>query len=65
MKELIKILNNKELEFLKELELDNIGDIIEIEERIINFMQLNCIKNDELDEKGILCEEILNKIGNI
>lgn len=64
MEDLLKILNNEEKDMLKQINIDT-DDLTEIEEQISDYMMQNFVKDDELTEKGIICETILNKIGNL
>lgn len=66
MKKLKDILNEKELKLIMMLKLDNVEDIIDLEDDLVNYMQLHCLtNNDDLTDEGIICESILNKIGEI
>lgn len=67
MKELQKQLTRTEKELLIKLKFDNIEDLLDLEDKLGDYIQLHCIDDtgNELTEDGIICEEILNKIGNI
>ncbi|MEI3530677.1 MAG: hypothetical protein V8Q75_06455 [Bacilli bacterium] len=67
MKELQKQLTRTEKELLIKLKFDNIEDLLDLEDELGDYIQLHCIDDtgNELTEDGIICEEILNKIGNI
>ena len=66
MKKLKDILNEKELKLIMMLKLDNVEDILDLEDDLVNYMQLHCLtNNDDLTDEGIICESILNKIGEI
>lgn len=66
MKELKSKLTEEELILIKKLKLDKIEDIFELEDEISDYLQLHCITDkNNLTNEGILCESILNKIGNL
>ncbi len=66
MKELKSKLTEEELFLIKKLKLDKIEDIFELEDEISDYLQLHCITDkNNLTNEGILCESILNKIGNL
>ena len=66
MQKLINILNMREIEFLKLKKLDSFDDTLDLEDALSNYIQLHCLTdNDDLTEEGILCESILNKIGEL
>ncbi len=66
MQKLINILNKREIEFLKLKKLDSFDDTLDLEDALSNYIQLHCLTdNDDLTEEGILCESILNKIGEL
>ena len=66
MIELKEKLTQKELELLKKLKIEELEDLLDLEEELSNYLQLHCITNkDNLTEEGLLCENILNKIGEI
>lgn len=66
MQKLINILNKREIEFLKLKKMDSFDDTLDLEDALSNYIQLHCLTdNDDLTEEGILCENILNKIGEL
>lgn len=66
MQKLINILNKREIEFLKLKKMDSFDDTLDLEDALSNYIQLHCLAdNDDLTEEGILCENILNKIGEL
>ncbi len=66
MQELINILNEKEIEFLKSKKWDDFDDTLDLEDVLSDYIQLHCLTdNDDLTEEGMLCENILDKIGEL
>lgn len=66
MQELINVLSEKEIEFLKSKRWNELDDTLDLEDVLSNYIQLHCLTdNDNLTEEGILCESILNKIGEL
>lgn len=66
MQELINILNEKEIEFLKSKKWDDFDDTLDLEDVLSDYIQLHCLTdNDDLTEEGMLCENILEKIGEL
>ena len=66
MQELINILSKKEIEFLKSKRWNELDDTLDLEDVLSNYIQLHCLTDDDnLTEDGILCESILNKIGEL
>lgn len=66
MQELINILNEKEIKFLKSKKWDDFDDTLDLEDVLSNYIQLHCLTdNDDLTEEGMLCENILDKIGEL
>lgn len=66
MQELINILNEKEIEFLKSKKWDELDDTLDLEDVLSDYIQLHCLTdNDDLTEEGMLCENILDKIGEL
>ena len=64
MQELINVLSEKEIEFLKSKRWNELDDTLDLEDLLSNYIQLHCLTDDDnLTEEGILCESILNKIG--
>ena len=66
MRELKEKLTKEELELIKKLKLDKLDDLLDLEDELSDYLQLHCVtEKDNLNEEGLLCESILNKIGNI
>lgn len=66
MKELKSKLTEEELILIKKLKLDKIEDIFELEDELSDYLQLHCITDkNNLTNEGIVCESMLNKIGNL
>ena len=66
MQELINILNEKEIEFLKSKKWDDFDDTLDLEDVLSDYIQLHCLTdNDDLTEEGMLCENILDKMGEL
>ena len=66
MQELINVLSEKEIEFLKSKRWNELDDTLDLEDMLSNYIQLHCLTDDDnLTEDGILCESILNKIGEL
>ncbi len=66
MQELINVLSEKEIEFLKSKRWNELDDTLDLEDVLSNYIQLHCLTDDDnLTEEGILCESILNKIGEL
>ena len=66
MQELINVLSEKEIEFLKSKRWNELDDTLDLEDVLSNYIQLYCLTdNDNLTDEGILCESILNKIGEL
>ena len=66
MQELINVLSEKEIEFLKSKRWNELDDTLDLEDALSNYIQLHCLTdNDNLTDEGILCESILNKIGEL
>lgn len=66
MQELISVLSEKEIEFLKSKRWVEFSDTLDLEDVLSDYIQLHCLTDDDnLTEEGILCERILNKIGEL
>lgn len=66
MKELKLKLTEEELFLIQKLKLDKIEDIFELEDELSDYLQLHCITDkNNLTNEGIVCESMLNKIGNL
>ena len=64
MEKLLKILTDKEKEYLNKV-VKEFKDISDVEDQLADYMMENCVVDDELTEEGIVYETILNKIGNL
>lgn len=59
-------LSNEEFEFLKENKMYDIKDSVNLEDTLAEYIQLNCIdENDNVIGNGLICESILDKLGEI
>lgn len=66
MKDIKDKLSEKELNLLIKLNLDTVEDFLDLEDALAEYMQLHCLtNNDDLTDEGIICESILNKIGEL
>lgn len=66
MQELISVLSEKEIEFLKSKRWVEFSDTLDLEDVLSDYIQLHCLTdNDDLTEEGIMCVNILNKIGKL
>lgn len=66
MKELIIKLNAEEKDFLEKKKWNDLTDTLELEDVLSDYIQLYCItSDDDLTEEGLICESILNKIGEL
>ena len=66
MKDIKDKLNKKELNLLIKLKLDTVEDLLDLEDALADYIQLRCLtNNDDLTHEGIICESILNKIGEL
>ena len=66
MQELINVLNKKEIEFLNSKKWDSFDDTLDLEDVLSDYIQLHCLTDDDnLTEEGIMCENILDKIGEL
>lgn len=44
----------------------NYEDMADVEDQLADYMMFNCLTDDDgLTDEGIMCETILNKIGNL
>lgn len=64
MIELLKKLTDEEKAILKKINI-NSNDMAEVEEQVADYLQLHCLTDDDLTKEGIICENILNKIGDL
>lgn len=59
-------INKEQKNFLKSISIDINKDLIDIEEELYEYMQLNGFdKDDEINEIGLKCEEILDILSDI
>lgn len=66
MKELIIKLNAEEKDFLEKKKWNDLTDTLELEDILSDYIQLYCISlDDDLTKEGLICESILNKIGEL
>lgn len=66
MKDIKDKLSEEELNLLIKLNLDTVEDLLDLEDALAEYMQLHCLtNNDDLNDEGIICESILNKIGEL
>lgn len=66
MKDIKDKLNKKELNLLIKLKLDTVEDLLDLEDALTDYIQLRCLtNNDDLTDEGVICESILNKIGEL
>ncbi len=66
MKDIKDKLSEKELNLLIKLNLDTVEDLLDLEDALAEYMQLHCLtNNDDLNDEGVICESILNKIGEL
>lgn len=62
----LNLINNKQKEFLKKIGVDIYKDNLDkIEDKVFDYLQENGIEDDELNEIGINCEQILDIISGI
>ena len=58
-------INEEQKKFLDDNNIIFKGDLTEIEEELYEYMQENGFENDELNEIGLKCEEILDILSDI
>ena len=58
-------LTEKQKQFLKDIEIDIQLSLDEIEEKLYTYMQENGFENDELNDIGQKCEQILDILSEI
>lgn len=58
-------INEEQKKFLDDINIIFKGDLTEIEEELYEYMQENGFENDELNEIGLKCEEILDILSDI
>ncbi len=65
MKKLLKVLTKEEKQLLNKI-VKEYEDIADVEDQLANYMMLHCLTDDDgLTDEGIMCEAILNKLGNL
>ena len=57
--------NEEQKKFLNDIGVNINDDLTKIEEELYEYMQLNGFENDELNDIGIKCEEILDILSDI
>lgn len=57
--------NEEQKKFLNDIGININDDLTKIEEELYEYMQLNGFENDELNDIGIKCEEILDILSDI
>lgn len=65
MEKLLKVLTGEEKKLLNKIvkEYENMADV---EDQLADYMMLHCLTDDDgLTPDGIMCETILNKLGNL
>lgn len=66
MNEIKENLTDEELNLINKLKLQNTEDLLELEDALSEYLQLHCInEHNDLNAEGLICESILNKIGNL
>ena len=58
-------INEEQKKFLDDINIIFKGDLTETEEELYEYMQENGFENDELNEIGLKCEEILDVLSDI
>ena len=65
MEKLLKMLTEKEKELLNKI-VKHQDDMADVEVQLADYMMLHCLTDDDgLTPEGIMCETILNKLGNL
>lgn len=64
--------NEKQLNILKKIDFDfnvssDLSDnkILEIDEKLTDYFQMNCIENDKVIGEGFICESIFDAIAEL
>ena len=57
--------NEEQKKFLNDIGVNINNDLTKIEEELYEYMQENGFENDELNDIGIKCEEILDILSDI
>lgn len=58
-------INEEQKNFLNDIKIEISDDLTDIEENLYEYMQSNGFQNDELNEIGLKCEEILDILSDI
>ena len=65
MKKLLKVLTEEENQLLNKI-VKEYEDMADVEDQLADYMMLHCLTDDDgLTPEGIMCETILNKLGNL
>ena len=65
MKKLLKVLTEEEKQLLNKI-VKKYEDMSDVEDQLADYMMLHCLTDDDgLTDEGIMCETILNKLGNL
>ena len=65
MKKLLKVLTEEEKQLLNKI-VKEYEDMADVEDQLADYMMLHCLTDDDgLTPEGIMCETILNKLGNL
>lgn len=65
MKKLLKVLTEEEKELLNKIVKDY-EDMADVEDELADYVMFHCLTDDDgLTSEGIMCETILNKLGNL
>jgi|GEM_PF-3248377 len=62
--EQVKLLENLDLSFDIDDDLSD-DDIDELDDKVSDYFSSNCISSDEVTEEGIVCESIMDLIGEL
>lgn len=66
MNKIKEYLTDEELNLINKLKLQNTEDLLDLEDALSEYLQLHCInEHNDLNTEGLICESILNKIGNL
>lgn len=57
--------NEEQKKLLNDIGININDDLTDIEEELYEYMQENGFENDELNETGLKCEEILDILSDI
>ncbi len=65
MENLLKVLTVDEKQLLNKI-VKKYEDMADVEDQLADYMMLHCLTDDDgLTDEGIMCETILNKLGNL